>query len=101
MIVGHALGGPDRADLVLARADDLHEPDFLRVGDGQRFAHVAPAVFLEQLAADADGLAGGLRPFEHQPRQRLAVDQPFSLTSSLRPSKVDSPMANCCSFIAA
>ena len=44
---------------------------------GQRLALVAPAVLLDQLAADADGLAGRLCPFEHQPGQIVAVDQPL------------------------
>ncbi len=85
MVVGNPLGRPGRADVVLARPDDLHQPHFLRVGNRQRLALVAPAVLLDQLAADADGLAGGLCPFEHQPGQVVAVDQPL-LADQLLPA---------------
>ncbi len=77
VIVGHALRGPDGADLVLARPDDLQHPDFLRVGDGERFADVTPTVSFQQLACQSNRLPRRRGSFQNQACERLAVDQPF------------------------
>ena len=77
VVVGNSLGGPHGADGVLARPYDFHQPDFLGIGDGQGFAAVAPAMFLEEVAGEADRLAGCARAFEHEAGERVAVDQPF------------------------
>ena len=95
VIVGDALGGPNGAGRPLARADDLQQPHFARVGDGQGLALVV-----------ASRTARSVRPpmrmasravFARSSIKRVSVSQsinPSWFCNSFRPSKVDSPMAN-------
>ena len=51
---GAALRGPQHAG-----ADDLKDPDFVRIGNGQHLAAIAVAILLSQIAHDLHHLAGG------------------------------------------
>ena len=65
----HAAGPAAGGRPVGARAEDLHEPDFLLVGNrqgdpGVRSAIVLESVLLHHRADDANGLASGLGPHQ-------------------------------------
>ncbi len=77
LVVRDALGGPDGADLVLARAVDLEVPDLFRVGEGEAFAVVVVAVGLGQGVDRPDGLAGGRGPFQGQPIELGRIQDAF------------------------
>ena len=59
VVVGDALGSPYAADVVLAFTQDFHLPHFLGVGYGDALAGIGVAIDFDEVAYEADGIAGG------------------------------------------
>jgi hypothetical protein len=82
MVVGDALGAPDRPGCAALRgperADghDLEHPDFLGIGDGQHLPAVVEAVtvFFSQGPDDLDGFPGRRRALHGQEGQHREVE---------------------------
>ena len=58
MVVGDTLSSPYATDVVLAFAKDFHLPYFFGVGNSDAFATIGVAVYFDEVANEADGVAG-------------------------------------------
>jgi len=76
-VIRNTLRNPDPIRPVHVIAAHLHDPGFLRIGDGQRLARSVVAELLDELSHELDGLTGCLAPFQRHTGKLRRIEDAF------------------------
>ena len=85
-VVRDAAGHPDGALSAFALADELHNPGFLLVADGEGFSCLIIAIFVHQLIHHGNGFAGRCRSLQGQVHQGEIVQPAFRVAEFPAPA---------------